>query len=473
MNSPTNLIDRYSQVNDVLMNCYSAVLLFLLLLWLAYLPRLYQERKQFLKVAFPVSFLSSFVFFFFYYHDMPTNDFLVALMLGVCSGISLLHPAIGLSFFVSHFILRPWEIFENPGMLQLPRATIVVTFLSLFIYMMQSKKIGLIWSKAIWVLIAFLTWIYFSTLFVDNSSAAQTAYFDSVFKSIFVFLLVLNCIQSSQSYSVFTKSIALAGGGLGIIALVFSVITDVKDPSGRLTGTGMLANSNDIAAIILLTFPFSLRPVLTKSKNTINILFAVFISAMTILTVWLTKSRGAILSAAVSFGSFFYLTTKKKIIIVLASIAVAGYFTQGHMLGRESDDLSQSEESRINYWKTGVNMVISNPVFGVGFGQYPKLYEAYAPNLKYEWGERTAHSSWVLIMSETGMPGLILFAVLFSISFVQCIRNYKLYPEIFLSYVGYFAAISFLSHTYLLFPYLIMSICLLPKLITNNENANS
>src|SRR5262249_30094375 len=131
-------------------------------------------------------------------------------------------------------------------------------------------------------------------------------------------------------------------------------------------------------------------------------------------------------------------------------------------LARQQGDLAGSTSSRLSYAIAGLNMAIHNPILGVGFGNYPKFFESYAPpgGMEFEWGERTAHSSWVLALAEDGFLGLLLIAWLFFSVFKTSWGLRREFPELMSSLVGYGVAMSFLSHTYTFFPYLLFGLVL-------------
>jgi cytochrome bd-type quinol oxidase subunit 2 len=70
----------------------------------------------------------------------------------------------------------------------------------------------------------------------------------------------------------------------------------------------------------------------------------------------------------------------------------------------------------------------------------------------------TAHSSWVLALAEGGPVALVLLLSLWVYSALCAWSIREREPEYFLAILGYAVAISFLSHTYLLYPYILLSI---------------
>jgi O-antigen ligase len=210
----------------------------------------------------------------------------------------------------------------------------------------------------------------------------------------------------------------------------------------------MLADPNDLAALIVMTLPIGLR----RFKSPFNLLLLL----LDCYAIWKTSSRGAILALGITLAFYFVVRIEgytKKALTIAVLVLLVTRISAG--LGRESDDLEQSTSSRLNYWKAGINMVMHQPILGVGFMNYPHEFERYAPEIEYEWGERTAHSSWILIMAETGLLGLGLFAAVYYQVLRKAWNLKAIYPELFYSALAYGSAMTFLSHCYTLYPWFI------------------
>ncbi len=72
--------------------------------------------------------------------------------------------------------------------------------------------------------------------------------------------------------------------------------------------------------------------------------------------------------------------------------------------GRSGSEASASSSERIEAWYEAISMFRSNPVYGVGFGQFG------------EYHYLTAHNSYMLAIAELGLPGLFLFSMLVYVS---------------------------------------------------------
>jgi hypothetical protein len=79
----------------------------------------------------------------------------------------------------------------------------------------------------------------------------------------------------------------------------------------------------------------------------------------------------------------------------------------GLMVGQ----LDASALGRLDMWQSGVRMTATNPIFGVGFGQFPDNYQRYARN-PVQWEPLDAHNSFIKAAAETGLVGFIPFMAL-------------------------------------------------------------
>jgi O-antigen ligase len=211
---------------------------------------------------------------------------------------------------------------------------------------------------------------------------------------------------------------------------------------------------------MIIGIPFALRRFSGARRQPLVWLESIFFLMLTLFALYLAQSRGAVLALAAAGLGWWLLRSRNKwkVILVGALIfACAAPFANG-VLRRESEDLDESGSSRLTYWKAGLKMVLHNPAFGVGFGRYPREYQANAGGgEQFEFGERTAHSTWILALAETGVPGFLFF-VLFVLSVMRMgIRNMREEPDLFVALIAYLIAISFLSHTYLIYPYILMA----------------
>jgi O-antigen ligase len=191
-------------------------------------------------------------------------------------------------------------------------------------------------------------------------------------------------------------------------------------------------------------------------RQLLGLLFAVF----SVLIVWYAQSRGAMLGLAMQLLTAGFLRAKGKWLsrMVLIGILGVGYGLTLTKIGRDAAEMQESSDSRIMYWKAAISMTLHHPVFGVGFGHYPDTYNQYSSGERYEYGRRTAHSSWFLVFAESGLVGGSLFLAFFLLILKTAWRNRQRWPEQLYALVGYGVVMSFLSHTYTFYFYLLAGV---------------
>ena len=178
------------------------------------------------------------------------------------------------------------------------------------------------------------------------------------------------------------------------------------------------------------------------------------------VSIWLTQSRGALVAVFLMGFAWWVLSKEQKgknkqrvaVFFFIAIPLLLSFF-----IFRTEGDLNGSQSSRLNYVLTGLRMLKSSPLVGIGLDQYPELYESFTYSFE-EYGKRTAHSSWVLAFSESGLLGFGLYLAIFIFSFIDAMSIRKNHPEYLLALIGYGVTMSLLSHTYLFLPYLILSL---------------
>jgi O-antigen ligase len=72
--------------------------------------------------------------------------------------------------------------------------------------------------------------------------------------------------------------------------------------------------------------------------------------------------------------------------------------------GRGGAEADESAQLRFEAWKAGFDMLLANPVVGVGARMFGEHHEI------------TAHNSYVLSAAETGLPGFVLWSIVVYLS---------------------------------------------------------
>jgi tetratricopeptide (TPR) repeat protein len=184
----------------------------------------------------------------------------------------------------------------------------------------------------------------------------------------------------------------------------------------------IFTSPNTFAGFLILILPLGFY---YSFKPRLNIYF--FLSSICLATLFLTFSRGGILSLIFSLFVLLILLKdvrkqRKILVIVVFSLLLAGIiycfslnfnFSVSPQSSLESaveeSAIAQSAQGRFEFWEGAVHIFSSYPILGSGLGTFPLIYRQFQPG---KWYSRFAHNVYLQIASETGCVGLIAFLAL-------------------------------------------------------------
>lgn len=164
---------------------------------------------------------------------------------------------------------------------------------------------------------------------------------------------------------------------------------------------------------------------------------AAFGSAVVVMTL----SRGAWMDYVIAFAGVITLTlwhpgTRSRYFLVRSAMVAGVLFLvlafSGQIVSRIQRADESSASSRWEFMVTAMDMVKAKPVFGFGlnnyvFDQYPYTKFGTVNEMTKRWGEfhlwPVVHSTWLIVWSEQGTVGLLLFAWLHVIVIRSGLRN--------------------------------------------------
>ena len=403
-----------------------------------------------------------------------TAGMFLALEFSLLVMFSLVHPKYAVSFLVYLLLSRPWESYDNQMMASMPREVSYLAIISLVSHKLFKKQYYFRFNLGTVLLLAFSVWVFLSGFFSAHADEAMYQFTEIFMKGVILFIMIQNGIEKPNDMlpvkTVFVLAILEKCFVSFYKSNVMELPTILEGANERLESVGILSNSNDIAAIFVLAIPFTVFFILKSGLKPFNWLVSLVVSlAMTVL-VWQSQSRGALLGIFAIFGAYALIKIKSKKLMALAIVfGLVGTMGAFKMMNRDAEDVEGSTNNRILFWKAGLNMAIKNPIFGVGFWGFPRNLPAYAPdgNVGSEKEHMTAHSSWVLALGEGGFTALFLFASLWIYGAFAAWKIRIEQPEYLLGIAGYGMSITFLSHTYLLYPYILLALVITHYHINN------
>lgn len=198
---------------------------------------------------------------------------------------------------------------------------------------------------------------------------------------------------------------------------------------------GPYVNRNHFAGFAEILIPIALVP-LVLGKVRRERLFLVSLFAMVpIIALFLSASRGGIISFAVQLVILSALLLVRRIrsqymlvggVLVLCAILAVSWLGLGQILERFTNTqslevtLAKRASMRLDTW----HIFLDHPYFGTGLGTlqmvfppYETLYDAKVVN--------HSHNDYLEALAETGVPGALCCAWFLGVLFVESIRGLK------------------------------------------------
>jgi O-antigen ligase len=172
----------------------------------------------------------------------------------------------------------------------------------------------------------------------------------------------------------------------------------------RLRGCGMFADPNDFCLLMVLGSVCCVGLAATTTAGPVR---ALWLSPIGLFgyAITLTHSRGGMLAVLATAVALLYNRVGARRALLLAPVlVVAGALAAG---GRQAnldlDNRDDTSQQRLHLWAEGFALFWSNPVTGLGSGQFA------------EHAGFVAHNSFVHAFIETGFVGGTLFVCLFAL----------------------------------------------------------
>jgi putative inorganic carbon (hco3(-)) transporter len=263
----------------------------------------------------------------------------------------------------------------------------------------------------LWLLVVALISSLFSMVHMESLNFMRYTFIQLIFMFYFTANVVRTPAQLRTALWAF------------ILSMFLLALPSIADKSGaqRWSSVDSTYDANDLALLCNVAIAF-LVCLLPRARGYQKIVLLAFLPVF-LYALALTGSRGGLIGLAVVSVLLLYRIRSiglfKKICIALLLVAVGVAFTPNSSKERyatigEEDYNSTDDFGRVKIWQRNLGIIASNPVFGVGPGNF-----GYANGITYasdvggnSW-RVTAHNCYILIGVEMGLCGLGLFLALF------------------------------------------------------------
>jgi putative inorganic carbon (HCO3(-)) transporter len=352
--------------------------------------------------------------------------------------------------------------------------SMIVGLVTIVSFMASKEKKEMIWTRETIVLLIFIGWMLFTTVFALYPQYAWLQW-DKVWKIQLMVLLTALIITDRKKLHWLIWVIALSLGFYGVKGGIFTILHGgayrVQGPYGTVIG-----GNNELALALVMTIPLIRYLHLQETRKLIKIGLAGALVLTGVAAIG-SQSRGGLV-AMLAMGLFLWLKSRNKIVTgmymaiavyIMASVMPQQWYDRMNTINTYQTD--QSAQGRINAWHTAFN-VAKVRITGGGFETFkPPTFLQYAPD---PTNVHDVHSIYFEQMGEQGFIGFGLFMLLGLLAWIraqQVIKRCKNDPAnkwasdlaamIQVSLVGYAAGGAFLGMSYFDLPYHLMIIVLL------------
>jgi O-antigen ligase len=269
----------------------------------------------------------------------------------------------------------------------------------------------------------------------------------------------------------------------------------VGDTNGyRLSGP--VGDPNFYAQTMIVLVPLALERMLNERGWMLRLLAAWALLA-SILTVIFTFSRGGFIALAVVLVAMLIMIPRRTAYlpflliagVVLLAVLPSGYgeriFTLQDVLAAGDTGLRTEDyalRGRVSENLTAWMMFREHPILGVGWSNFPLLYQEYAQRigLAPEAEERAAHNLYLEVAAESGLVGLAVFGVLLWVLARSVLMAYRKFTQkglalyaslsaaLGVALLGYLTAAIFIHGAYPRYFWLLVGVILaLPQVARN------
>ncbi len=290
-------------------------------------------------------------------------------------------------------------------------------------------------KPGIW-LSAFTIWLIVALPFSTWRGGSFAGLTDIWLKSLATYLMAAGLFVTFAHCRRAIFTLALATAVIVVIALKGGLESAADSRLAMAYGT--LGNANDLAGQLMMGLPFCLYVAFEKKRNLLLRAGFIVASALLLVVVFKTGSRGGLITILFTAALFFWRISPagklKFAVIFLCVVSVAPALLPSDVrdrygtlfTGRKTNtqvtanvlSAIESEEARRLLLIYAFELTMQHPVFGVGLEQFQNASWDLSIARKEAPSYHPVHNLFALIVSETGIPALCFYMI----ALVTCFR---------------------------------------------------
>lgn len=213
---------------------------------------------------------------------------------------------------------------------------------------------------------------------------------------------------------------------IAVIQRILEIYPDPINRPGRVAS--IFFNENYYSTVIEFVIVISLYLLFSSAKKKNAILFGVII-IINVIGLYLCQCRSAYVAVAATVTVYIFLHFKKKrysllsfglIAVCLLLITCLDHFGSDVFKRLDAETILNDFDFRLGIWKTALESIKTNPLFGRGYYSYAAVMNEVAGETKYV--AIHAHNLIIEIVMNFGLVGTAFFMTYCVTSVAKCLK---------------------------------------------------
>lgn len=339
------------------------------------------------------------------------RDLIVVALVAASLPVIVFRPYFGLLVYGWLAYMRPQDMAW--GMSRwLPLSQCVAIALVIGLVLALGRERWIVVRAQTVLLILLAAWISLSTVMAVRPEVAGTLY-GYYWKAIVISLLTTGLISDRRRFRLLFILIAFSIGFLGAKRGLYGL---AKGGARFYDGPGgFMSDNNTFALALNMILPLLVGIFMVEKEKVLRITAAVM-AVLCTATILFTFSRGGLVTLAAIVPLLVWRSRHRLAVTSVLLLSIAGVFfftregfTEAYLNRAESISSYEQDGSargRLNAWETSWRVFLDYPVLGVGPNNLEVVHRTYSPEPDRF---RVSHNVYLQILSECGLPALLLF----------------------------------------------------------------
>jgi probable O-glycosylation ligase (exosortase A-associated) len=282
-------------------------------------------------------------------------------------------------------------------------------------------------TREMWITAYLIAWAILTVPFSLRPAESASFLLEVYFKTLAIFWLLSHTVNTLARLRQVTWALMLMTVPMAATALD-NFISGTFIPAvgvNRIVGydAPLTLNPNGLALMLNLMLPLCVALFLGTTRPLVRALLLGIIG-LDVTAVILTFSRGGFLTLTTTFAIYLWKSSKRPerswavaalvIALVCLPLLPSSYWDRVSTISNKDSDTTGSAQARWRDMLAAANLVVQNPIVGVGVGMNAlALVEERGPAMDEANKQLLAvHNVYLVYAAELGIPGLVLFLML-------------------------------------------------------------